>query len=148
MPSLPVSWIGRRQVPALAFCLPALARSQGSEAPPAAAISLSPDIPVRRDSPSADRAGIQAWGMLLLLLLVALGTVYAVRRARRRPAGIAGVVTGDQGVQKVATTRLDTKHVLHEVHWRDEALLISSGEQGVCVLARSPLTPRVPREST
>lgn len=76
--------------------------------------------------------------VVLVLLLGGLLALWVLRKRipARAAAGLAGNTA--TGVRRSATLRLDAKHTLHEIHWRDEALLLACGADGVRVIARKP----------
>ncbi|WP_399678690.1 hypothetical protein [Xenophilus sp.] len=111
----------------------------------AAARAIVPaDIPVRREGVQDTAAGVfSAWGILAVLLVLAVLAAYIARRASGRPGRLrrfgmgAGGPVDERGLRRLSTLRLGGQHVVHEVSWRGEALLVACSERGVQLLCRA-----------
>lgn len=131
---------------ALGWAPPAFAQV-GSSAPHASAAASSPgemrlsaDLPLRRDSEpaSAVSPGYGAW---LLVLVLALGGLFALRRGGkgRWLAGLRGTDAG--GAPKVLAVKVLGAHAsLQVVEWNGKEILLGCSSQAVTVLDSRPST--------
>ncbi len=112
---------------------------------PTATLSLSADIPFKRDSDSTGGAssGLLAFG-LLAVLVAALVVAFVVKRrkADRTPGttdwrSLLGAVAQSGGIERLGSTRLTARHSLHVIRWEGRKLLVGCTADSMQVLAQS-----------